>query len=62
MAALEKIKYEADVAFAQANLDWVKSQEPRNEEDVADAKEALTDAKMQRDRATSAAAVPTGLS
>jgi len=62
LAALEKIKYEADVAYAQANLDLVKAQVPRNEEDVADAKVALVFAREQLDKLTSAAAAPAGLS
>jgi len=46
----------AEVAFAQAHLEWVKAQVPRSDGDVADAKDALADAKAQRDKVTGAAA------
>ena len=50
----EKDWLRAEVAFAQAHLDWVKAQVPRNEEDVADAHAALTFAREQLDKVTGA--------
>jgi len=51
---LEKDLLRAEVSLAQANLEWVKAQVPRNEGDVADAKEALARADRELDKVTGA--------
>jgi len=53
LAALKKIKYEADVALAQPNLDGASAQVvPRSDGDEADAKEALAFAREQINNVT----------
>jgi len=52
---LEKDWLRAEVAFAQAHLEWVKAQVPRNDGDVADAKDALARADRELNKVTGAA-------
>ena len=61
LAALEKIKYEADVAFARATRDLVIAQGITGDALEA-AKDDVARADRELDKLTSAAAAPSGLS
>src|SRR3954471_11512525 len=57
LAALEKIKYDADLAFAQANYDLVLAEGTTSGPVFDSAKEALAFAREQLDKVTSAGSI-----